>query len=149
MEKAIAFLKKDYKQEVSYRLSFLMQFFNIFFTVTIFFFVSKLFGRSISTHLADYGGNYFSFVLIGIAFAGFLGTGLRTFSATISSQQAQGTLESILVTPTKLSSLVTLSSLWSFLFTAFSVFVYLLFGVLVFGLDLSKANVAVALIILF
>lgn len=148
LKKALAFLKKDYRTQVSYRLSFFMQFFGIFFSVAIFFFVSKLFGKAVNPYLASYGGDYFSFVLIGIAFAGFLGTGLRTFSSSISSAQEQGTLEVMLVTPTKLSAIVAFSSLWNFLFTAFNVLVYLLFGALVFGLDLTKANIPVALLIL-
>lgn len=148
MRKALAFLKRDYKSEVSYRLSFFMQFFGIFFSVTIFFFVSKLFGKAVNPYLAAYGGDYFSFVLIGIAFSGFLGTGLRTFASTISSAQSQGTLEAMLVTPTRLSAIIMFSSLWNFLFTAFNVFIYLLFGALVFGVNLSKANVAVALLVL-
>ena len=135
--------------QVSYRLSFLLQFFGIFFSVTTFFFVSKLLGKAVNPYLTSYGGDYFSYVLIGIAFSGFLGTGLGTFSSTISSAQSQGTLEAMLVTPTRLAAIVTFSSLWSFLFTAFNVFIYLLFGALFFNLNLSKANVLAATIILF
>lgn len=146
--KAIAFLKRDFKMQLSYRLAFLMQFFGIFFSVTIFFFLSKVFGKSVSSHLASYGGDYFAFVLIGIAFSGFLGTGLGTFSSSISSAQGQGTLEAMLVTPTKLATIILCSSLWSFALTAFNVLIYLLFGAIVFGLDLSKANAPAALLIL-
>ncbi len=148
MRKALVFLLKDLRVQTSYRLAFIMNFAGILIAVTIFFFVSKLMGRSISPHLAQYGGNYFAFVLIGIALTGFLGTSLAAFSSSISSAQSSGTLEAMLVTPTSLPQIVLLSSLWSFIFTALNVAVYLLLGVTVFGLDLGQANAPVAALVL-
>ena len=149
LRKAIAFLIRDFKMQTSYRLAFLMQFFGIFFSVMIFFFLSQVFGKTVNSHLASYGGDYFAFVLIGIAFTSFLSTGLGSFSSSISSAQGQGTLEAMLVTPTKLATIILCSSLWNFALTAFNVLVYLFLGAIVFGLDLSKTNVPAALLILF
>lgn len=149
LSKVMAFLKKDFKMETSYRLSFLMHFFSILFSVATFFFISKLVGGSISSHLKDYGGDYFSFVLIGIAFSGLLGTGLSSFSSTISSAQAEGTVEAMLMTPTKVVSILIMSSMWDFLMTTFDVLIYVALGGLLFGADLSQANIPVALLILF
>ncbi len=146
--KAWAFLVKDLRVQTSYRLAFIMNFVGIFFAVAIFFFVSKLMGRSVSPYLAPYGGNYFAFVLIGIALSGFLGTGLGVFSSSISSAQAAGTLEAMLVTPTRLTEIVMLSSLWSFLFTTINVAAYLIVGVAFFGLELGQANMPAAILIL-
>ncbi|MFQ5575160.1 MAG: ABC transporter permease [Terriglobia bacterium] len=101
-----------------------------------------------NAYLEPYGGDYFSFVLIGIAFSGFLQTGLSTFSSSISSAQSQGTLEAMLVTPTRLSAIIIFSSFWSFLFTSLNVLVYLAFGALIFGMDLSNTNVGASLLIL-
>ncbi|RJQ51034.1 MAG: ABC transporter permease [Actinobacteria bacterium] len=125
-----------------------MNFAGIFMAVTVFFFVSKLMGKSISPYLAQYGGDYFAFVLIGIALSGFLTTGLGVFSSSVSSAQSTGTLEAMLVTPTSLPEIVLLSSLYSFIFTALNVLVYLIFGVAVFGLDLGRANVPAAMLVL-
>jgi ABC-2 type transport system permease protein len=146
--KAVAFFRRDYKTQASYRLAFIMQFFGIFFSVAVFFFLSKLFGKAVSSQLASYGGDYFAFVLVGIAFSSFLSTGLGSFSSSISSAQGQGTLEAMLVTPTKLTTIVLCSSLWNFALTAFNVVVYLFFGAAIFGLDLSKVNVPAAFLVL-
>ncbi|MGD9143895.1 MAG: ABC transporter permease, partial [Dehalococcoidia bacterium] len=80
MSVALAFLKRDFSQALSYRLSFLLQIGGIFFSVAIFYFLSELFGSAIAPQLEDYGGNYFSFVLIGLAFTGFLGLSLSSFA---------------------------------------------------------------------
>ncbi|HZD60061.1 MAG TPA: ABC transporter permease [Anaerolineae bacterium] len=147
--KVLAFLRKDLKLEMSYRFSFLMHFLSIFLSVAIFFFISKLIGSSVSAHLKDYGGNYFSFALVGIAFSNFLGTGLSSFSSIISSAQSEGTVEAMLVTPTKVSSIIVMASIWDFLMTTFDVLVYLALGALLFGLNLSQSNIPAAALIIF
>lgn len=133
---------------VSYRLSFLMSFVGIFISIASFYFISSLLGKSVNQYLQGYGGDYFSYVLIGIAFSGFFGTGMGVFSSIIGSAQSQGTLEAILVTPTKLSQVIIFSALWDFMFTAITVVFYLLFGALVFGANLSHANYLTAFIVL-
>ncbi len=147
-EKALAFIKRDLSIWTSYRFSFLLDLIGIFFSVLIFYFIAKLFGAAAIPYLKPYETNYFSFVLIGIAFSGYLGAGLSSFSGSIRREQMMGTLEAMLVTPTKLSIIVMASSLWNFLFTSFRVLIYLLIGVLLFGVEVGNANVLAALIIL-
>lgn len=146
--KLSAFIKRDFQNEKSYRLAFIMRFTGIFFSTATFFFIAKLVGKSVNPYLKPYGGNYFSFVLIGIAFTSFLTVGLNTFSQSIHKAQAQGTLEAMLVTPTKLNSIIMFSSVWSFFMTSISVVIYLVLGSLVFGADFTKANFGAAFLIL-
>ncbi len=140
LSKPLAFLKKDVLIATSYRLAFLLQLFGIGFTLTLFFFLSRLIDTSMNPHLASYGGDYFPFVLIGVAFSNYLSTGLNAFSNRIRDEQVLGTLEAVLVTPTRFSTYLLSSSLWSFLWASFQILVYLTLGVLFFGLDLSAAN---------
>jgi len=148
LNKALSFLIRDFRMNVSYRLSFFMSFAKIFVSVAVFFFISRLFGKAVNPYLAEYSGDYFSYVLIGIAFSGFVTTGMSAFSSSISSAQSQGTLEAMLVTPTKLSSIILFSSLWNYLFNSFNVLVYLVFGWVFFGLSLSRVNIPSALVII-
>ncbi|MHB0915744.1 MAG: ABC transporter permease [Thermoleophilia bacterium] len=147
LSKPMAFLKKDLLIETSYRLSFFLQFGGIFFSVVMFYFVSELIGDApnVQQSLSAYGGNYFSFVLIGIAFSNFLAVGLGSFSGVIRSEQMVGTLEAMLVTPTRLPMIVLSSSQWSFAFTSLRVGVYLLLGGLFFGVNFGDANLLPAL----
>jgi ABC-2 type transport system permease protein len=85
-------------------------------------------------------------VLIGIAFSGYLSTALTIFSDSIRQGQVMGTLEAMLVTPTRLSTILVSSSLWAFAFTSLRVVVYLALGGLAFGVDLSRANWPAALL---
>ena len=148
MSVATSFLRRDVSQALSYRLSFLLQFIGIFFSMAVFYFLSQLFGNALVPQLDKYGGDYFSFVLVGLAFTGYMGLSLSSFAGSIREGQMMGTLEIMLLSPTRLSSILLASSLWSYLLTTLHVVVYFVVGVLVFGVNLSQANPATALVVL-
>lgn len=133
---------------MSYKLAFILQIGRIFASISTFFFISRLFVKDNSPHLAEYGGEYFPFVLIGLAFSQYLMVSLQSIAQTLRQEQMMGTLEAMLVTPTKASTVIIGSSVWDFVFTSITVMVYLLFGVLFFGLDLSRMNILAAMAVL-
>ena len=144
----LAFVRKDFLLETSYRLQFAASLAGMFISVATFHFLSRMIGNVGAEHLKTYGGDYFAFVLIGIAFGNYLWTSLSSFSASIREQQTMGTLEMLLASPTKPYLIIVGASLWSFVFTSVEVLVYLLFGALAFGLDISRANIPATLVVL-
>jgi len=140
MSVAASFLRRDLSISLSYRLSFLLQFGGIFFSVAMFYFLSRLLSGAMVSQLDKYGGDYFSFVLVGLAFSGYMGLSLSNFASSIREGQMMGTLEIMLLSPTRLSSILLSSSLWSYLLTTLRVIVYFAVGILVFGVSLSQAN---------
>ncbi|MFC1591023.1 ABC transporter permease [Thermodesulfobacteriota bacterium] len=147
-KKAYAFIRKDFQNEMSYKLAFLMQLFGIFLSVTMFYFLSQLIGSVRIPALSRYGGNYFAFVLIGIAFSNYMDISLNSMARRIREGQMMGTLEALLSTQTGLKTIIFSSSLYSFIFTSLRVVVFLAIGVVVFSLDLSRANYLGGFIIL-
>ncbi|MFQ5401033.1 MAG: ABC transporter permease [Anaerolineae bacterium] len=143
-----AFLVRDFFTETSYRFAFLAGIGGILIRAFIFYFLSLLFGESAAPLLQDYGGDYFSFVIIGIALGGYFGVGLNGFARALRQAQTTGTLEAMMMTPTPVSLIIVGSAAWSYTYTTFRVLVYLLLGVAFLGLDLSGANTAAALVIL-
>jgi ABC-2 type transport system permease protein len=109
--------------------------------------VAKLIGTSAAPYLKPYGGDYFSFVLIGIAFSTYLMVSLRGFSESIRDEQMMGTLEAMLVTPTDTTAVITLSALWNFISASLRVFLYLIIGILL-GAKIANINALGAAIIL-
>jgi ABC-2 type transport system permease protein len=116
--------------------------------VASFYFLSRLFGGALVPQLEQYGGDYFSFVLIGLAFSGYLGLSLSNFAQSIREGQMMGTLEIMLLSPTRLSTILLSSSLWSYLLTTLNVVVYIVVGALVFGFSVSQANFLTAIVVL-
>ena len=135
-----SFFKRDYHTETSYRVAFLFSLTGIFFSAFTFFFVSQLIGEQASPYLNEYGGDYFSFVIIGLAFGGYFSLGLGGFSRALREAQTTGTLEAMMMTPTPVSIIVIGSALWNYAFTTFRVFIYLFLGVVLLGLRLTGAN---------
>ena len=149
MRLALAFIKRDFLLAISYRMAFVIQVLGIFVAVAFFYFISQMVDGAAPPALAKYGGNYFAFLLIGIAFADYLGLSLKTFNDSLRESQLMGTLEIILLSPTPLSQILVYSSLYGYLFTSIRFVLYLLLGLL-FGLDMHDANyvAAVALLIM-
>jgi len=135
-----AFIKRDALLATSYRTAFVMQLAAIFMVVPLYFFVGKLFGAAAGEGvLAEYGGNYFAFLLIGMAFVDYLAVSLRTFNQSLRDSQLMGTLEIVLLSPTSLTRLLLYSSLWVYMFTTLRFVLYLLGG-WAFGLSLENVN---------
>jgi ABC-2 type transport system permease protein len=131
--KLLAFLKRDFLSEVSYRVAFLFQIVGIFFSLLAFYFVTKMIDPA--TEGLD-GIPPFEWLLVGLAFQYYFSTALYAFSAKIRNEQLLGTLEAMLVTPTPTPIVIFSSAAWDFTYGAIRVAVYLLFETLVFGVHL-------------
>jgi len=148
MSVAAAFFKRDLSLNLSYRTAFFLSYFGILFSVASTYFMSKLFGHAMVSQLSQYGGNYFAFALIGVAFYGYLTVSLTNYAQSIRDGQVMGTLEIMMLSPTRLSSILLSSSLFSYFFTTLNVVVYLLAGTLIFGFSMSQVNVLTSLVVL-
>ena len=136
------FLKRDFLIAVSYKFPFFIQFIGIFFSMFIFFFVSKLVGSGQNNLLAKYSGNYFSFLLVGIAFSDFFLNSINSFSEEIRKGQLFGTLEALLTAPISITRIVIYSSVFNYLFSGMRFFLYFLFGKLFFDVSFGNINIS-------
>ena len=82
---------------------------------------------------------YFQYLAINSAFVRFQSAALNSFAESIRDAQLTGTLEIVLATPTRLTTLVLSSAVWSFTLTAMQTAVFLAIAVM-FGLDLSHVD---------
>ena len=149
LNKAIAFVKKDMRISVSYKLQFVFQFMQIFFAIAVIYFISRMLGHSGKTSVLNrYGGDYFSFALIGLAINSYLRAGLITITNDIRQIMNQGTLEALCATPTSYNWLLLCSSLWQFIFETIRVVCYFMVAILIFGMKLDNANWLATLIVM-
>jgi ABC-2 type transport system permease protein len=148
VNKALAFLARDFQIQSSYRLMFALELVAFFLAIVPFYFLARFIGPSVSGQLDDYGGDYFAFVLIGIILQEYLTSPLMLFSRHIRDAQLNGTLESTLSTQTPLTQVILGSALYPFLWATFNVLLYVMLGFTVFGVRLPGANWAAAALIL-
>lgn len=143
-----AFLRKDYRLHVSYRLSFWMQILGIVFSVASYFFLAQFSGRSAEELLAAYRGNFFAFILLGIVLWHLLSTTLYAFAQAIRSEQGQGTFEALLLAPLGMPTLLGGLVAWTFALALAEAAGYLIVGQAIFGLRLQESNAGAALLAL-
>lgn len=143
-----AFLRRDARIAASYRLSLLAGLAGPLFMVAIFYYAARLMDPTTTADLlARYGGDYFTYVLIGLAASTLLTTGLSTFGQSLRTAMTEGTLDGMLTTPTPPLALLVLPGLWSFLFETLRAALIVLLGAHLFGADLSQANLPTAALV--
>lgn len=143
-----ALLKKDYLVESTYRLGVFFNIASVCASIISYYYIDRLFGAKMVPHLEEFGVNYFAYVLVSMAFFSYAGAGLGSFASRIEAERFEGTLESILLTPTKTSTLLCSVGLWNILVASLDAAVYILLGAYLFKIDFTGVNLLSTLIIL-
>lgn len=131
-----ALTRRDLRIEHSYRLRYLMRFVQTAASITILYYVSEFVVDA--PGLAVYGGSYFDFAIVGLAVMSVAQLGISTFNGNIVREQALGTFEVLLATPTPIGILLGGSFVFPLLLTVVDLLLYL--GV---GLGLIGSGVGV------
>lgn len=148
--KIFAFFWRDFKDRTSYRLNFVVELGGIFFWLLILFYIGKMIMDKNIPALANLGGDYFSFALVGVAFAGYFSALRAAFESCLEDEQESGTLEAILTTRTGISTLLAIGAIPIFLRSLIRLVAYFCIGVLVFKIDIGNINfISVSLVLLF
>lgn len=146
--KLLAFLKKDLLVALSYRLAFLLGLVSMVVSLFMLYYIGRTFSGALSPHLARYGGEYFPYVLVGMAVSSFVTVGLGALARQVRSAQVEGTLEALLSTPTSIYTVLVGSCLWSFVSALGDAVLILGGGTLLLGLEYPLASGAIALLVL-
>jgi ABC-2 type transport system permease protein len=139
-----AFLVRDFRITMSYKTGFALNVLSSLVGVLGVFFLSRTFAGAAGAGLERYGGDYFGFVVLGVAVTNFMAIGLGGVASKVREAQVTGTLEIMLVSPNRLAVLLLGPTIWNHVFAAFTLGLYLVAGVLL-GMDVTVANLPVAL----
>ncbi|MFN8639074.1 MAG: ABC transporter permease [Dehalococcoidia bacterium] len=113
MSTVVAYLERDLRVAWSYRSSFFLQYLGMPFALVGTRFVADLVGPREA--LAQYGGDYFAFALIGAALQTVLYPALTVFRGAVREAQTLGTFEAILMTRARAEVTVLASGLYALL----------------------------------
>jgi ABC-2 type transport system permease protein len=120
-----AFFRRDLMVLWSYRTAFFSDWANMIVQVLVFYFVDRLVPPS---RLPEYGGRsttYIEFVTVAITVTAFLQISLGRVVTAIRQEQALGTLEALLVTPTAPSTIQLGSVIYDLLYIPIRTAVFL------------------------
>src|ERR1043165_3303130 len=127
-----AFVARDFRLYVSYRMQFFLRILSVLTVVTTFFFISKIFAGFTDPQFTQWRDPLATW-LPGLAVLNYFMTGFSSLANSIRQEQVQGTLESVLLTPINLPTIIVASSARGFLEQTFFSFPYLFFGWLFFN----------------
>ena len=141
-----AFVVRDFLLAISYRMDFFLRMLTILIVVTIFFFISRIYAGFVNVEDPQWR-NPLPAWITGLAVLNYFMTGFSSLATAIRQEQAQGTLESVLLTPINLPTMIVSSSAWDFVQATFFSFLYLFFGWLFFDVH-YQGNFALAFMFL-
>jgi ABC-2 type transport system permease protein len=113
--KQLAFLKRDFIIESSYRLGFLMDLSSNLLPILSFYFIGRMLAGTQTEALRPYGDDYFSFALVGLGLTRYFDKALQVFSTSLRRAQMSGVLEAALSTRTSAMAVILYDATYSFL----------------------------------
>ena len=137
--KLFAFIKRDFIILTSYKMAFILAIIGTVFPILSYFFIGELMDNDKYEGLIKYGGNYFSFALIGIAFTSYLTLAIKEFSGSMRRAQMVGCLEAIMSTKIDPKAMVFMSAMFSFVFSG--ILLIFMFMISWFFLDFNFSNI--------
>lgn len=119
MHKLGALLRANWLVGASYRLEMLLSLASLLVTVVPVYFVAHALQPMMARSIAEQGGEYFGFVLVGMIAFTLVTVAVSALPKVIGAGIGSGTLEAYLATPTRLptilAGLVSYEFLWSLL----------------------------------
>ena len=91
---------------VSYRMGMVLSVLALVVTIVPVYFVSQALQPIVAESIRGEGGNYFAFLVLGLAAMTFVLAAVGSFPARLSSSISSGTLEAVLATPTRVPEFV-------------------------------------------
>ena len=146
--KLAAFVRRDFRIALSYRTAALSGLVGIVFQVVAF----SLLGRLVDpTRMPVFGGTratYIEFVAIGICLNMTVLLLLNELARALRAEQMIGTLESLLITPTRLGTMQLGSTLFNLLYVPLRLCLFLAAIAIVFGLHLHPGGILPATVLM-
>jgi ABC-2 type transport system permease protein len=146
MTKLLAFLQRDLRIALSYRVSFVASMVTILLGLTSMNFVSTFVNSGSTPALESYGADYFAYALVGLSVVIFVQAFAGLFPGAIRAAQQTGTLEVMMGSRTSFRTVLTGSVLYGLAFALLRLVVVLALGAFVFGANLSLAQAPTAVL---
>lgn len=143
--KFLAFFKRDCHEAMSFKVSFLIDIVSVTGQAVIFLYL----GRFVDNYMKAGGASFGSFLLIGVALAGYQSTALQSFSLALHREMGNGTLEAVLMTPTSPFAVVASAVFWNFFMTSGKILLYFIAGIFILKIPLRNVNFEATLLGLF
>lgn len=117
--------------------------------MNLFLFVlfAAMFGERMVPMLAQFGGDFIQYILIGSIGWGYIWSAMGAASGSIRQEMMRGTFEPIFLTPTSPFVIVIAYTIWGLFMGTISMLIFLGFGLIVFDVTIT-GNVLMAIVLM-
>jgi ABC-2 type transport system permease protein len=145
-----AFVRRDFRINISYRASFALEVFSSIFILALFFYLGRVVDKADFAASQGLTGGYFGYAAVGLALLSIVQVSLASFSRKLNEEQTTGTFEALMATPASPSLIVLGSAVYELLRATFGALVLIAVAVVVFGLrlEVDAASIGVAFVAL-
>jgi ABC-2 type transport system permease protein len=148
LAKLPAFVRRDVLTLLSYRWPFVGDVMGLLVQSVMFYFVSRLVSTNRMPLIAGHRPDYLAFVSVGIAVAAFMEVGLGKMLQSVQTERMIGTLESLLVTPTRLATIQLGPAMYDLVYVPLRTALFLTIVSVVYGVHLNLTGIPPAAAIL-
>ncbi len=141
LNKLTAFIKRDFIIFLSYKMALVTGTLGSLFPLLTYFYIAKLVPGKSQVSLLEFEGDYFSFLLVGIAFTTYFMMALGEFSATTRRDQMAGCLEALLSSQTDTKSIIFMSAIFKFIHNGTILIFMFTVSALFLGFNFSNINI--------
>jgi ABC-2 type transport system permease protein len=140
-----AFIRRDWRINISYRAGTALEFATMLFSLALFFYLGHLIDNPAFSQEQGLSGGYFGFAVVGLALVRMVQASLSSFSRKLREEQTTGTFEVLMATPNRPGLIVLSSAAYDLLRATVSALVLILAAVVFFGLSLDTSPDALAI----
>jgi ABC-2 type transport system permease protein len=135
-----AVVRRDLRLAMSYRGRFFTQLLGTFFSLTLFYYISRL------VRVASFGSpdQYYSFAVVGLIILQVLNSTLISPPVSLRSELLAGTFERVVISPFGPRGTIAAMLVYPFLYALVTGLVMLVFAGIVFGVHLAWATLPLA-----
>jgi ABC-2 type transport system permease protein len=146
----VAFLRRDFRINISYRASFALEVLSTLFALALFFYLSRVVDEAEFAANQNLSGGYFGYAAVGLALLTIVQVSMGSFSLKLREEQTTGTFEALMATPASPSLIILSSAVYDLLRATVSGLLIIGAAVVVFGLrlELSPASIGTAAVAL-
>jgi ABC-2 type transport system permease protein len=141
LSKLSAFARRDLLVRLSYRTALISDWVNILAQAVIFAYVSKLIKPSALPTYGDQQTSYIAFVSVGLTISVFLQVGVGQIATAVRSEQLMGTLEALLVTPTRSATLLVGTVIYDLIYVPIRTGLFLIIVAVWTGVSFATSGV--------
>lgn len=144
----LTFIRRSAREWSFFKTSFIFNIVGIVTGVLSYYFIKLMLNPSeIVSGLIPYGGDFMAFLVVGIAFQQYIDIALHGYYEGLANAYWSSTLEQYLTSPLNPLVFCVASVIWSFIIRSLNFMLYLIFGVVLFGVKILFTNVLPVILI--